>query len=280
MKKENKKNKKSDSGDFDLENTKKNRPIGFMDSGVGGISVLREAVRILPNEDFIYYGDSKNAPYGNKTKAEIKKLTFEAVEHLREKDIKALVVACNTATAAAIGALRLKYSDIPIIGIEPAVKPAVICNQGGRIIVMATPMTVIQPRFKKLIDTYRDEAELVPLACEGLMEFVESGNFDSEELNLYLKKNLLPLIDDDTESIVLGCTHYPFITPRIREVIGNRNIALIDGSRGTSSQLRRKIEEEGLLRSGGQKGRIIIENSSEDPFMIELSERLLKMRID
>ncbi len=263
-----------------VNSDKKSRPIGFMDSGVGGLSVLKEAVRILPNEDFIYYGDSKNAPYGNKSKQEIKRLTFEAVEHLRQKNVKALVVACNTATAAAIRALRLKYNDIPIIGIEPAVKPAVICSRGGRIIVMATAMTVRQPRFKKLIDTYKDEADIVPLACEGLMEFVEYGNFDSNILNGYLQKNLWPLLSENTESIVLGCTHYPFLIPQIREFLGSRDIMLIDGSKGTSSQLKRRLKEEGLLREGNCKGRITIENSSENPFMTELSERLLNMEID
>lgn len=270
-----KKTKKSDKN-----NERKNRPIGFMDSGVGGLSVLKEAIRILPNEDFIYYGDSKNAPYGNKTKEDIKMLTFAAVEHLMEKDIKALVVACNTATSAAIRALRLKYSDIPIIGIEPAVKPAVVCNQGGRIIVMATSTTIKQPKFKKLIDTYKDEAEIVPLACEGLMEFVEYGNFDSNILNGYLQKNLWPLVKENTDSIVLGCTHYPFLIPQIKEFLGNRNIMLIDGSKGTSSQLKRKLKEEGLLRAKGHVGEVIIENSSDDPFMLELSERLLKMELD
>ena len=131
----------------------KNRPIGFMDSGVGGLSVLREAVRVLPNEDFIYFGDSANAPYGTRTVREIRELTFKAVEKLMEYDIKALVVACNTATSAAISELRSKYKDMPVIGIEPAVKPAVVCSNGGRIIVMATPMTLRQRKFRELIKT-------------------------------------------------------------------------------------------------------------------------------
>ena len=257
----------------------KNKPIGFMDSGVGGLSVLKEAVRILPHEDFIYYGDSKNAPYGNKTQKEIKRLTFEAVEYLMSRDIKALVIACNTATSASIKALRLKYRDIPVIGIEPAVKPAALCSQGGQIIVMATPMTIKQPKFKKLIDTYKDEAEIVPLACEGLMEFVEHENFDDNILNGYFQEKLWPLIKDNTESIVLGCTHYPFLTPQIKEFLGNRDIRLIDGSKGTSSQLKRKLQEAGLLRDRRHKGKVIIENSSDDPFVLELSERLLSMDI-
>ena len=253
----------------------KNRPIGFMDSGVGGLSVLREAVRVLPNEDFIYFGDSANAPYGTKTVKEIRELTFKAVEKLMEYDIKALVVACNTATSAAISELRAKYKDMPVIGIEPAVKPAVVCSRGGRIIVMATPMTLRQRKFRELIKTYDNEADIVPLACEGLMEYVEQGISDREGLKDYLDRTLGPYVTDNTESIVLGCTHYPFIIKEIREYLGDRNIVLIDGSKGTSSQLKRKLEENDLMRDENHSGAVTILNSSDDPEMIKLSERLL-----
>lgn len=254
----------------------KNRPIGFMDSGVGGLSVLREAVRVLPSEDFIYYGDSANAPYGTKTVKEIRDLTFRTVEKLMEYDIKALVVACNTATSAAITELRSKYKDMPIIGIEPAVKPAVVCSRGGRIIVMATPMTLRQKKFRELINTYENEADIVPLACEGLMEYVENGISDREGLMDYLERTLGPHITDNTESIVLGCTHYPFIIREINEYLADKNIVLIDGSKGTSSQLKRRLDEKDLLRDDDHTGEVTILNSSDDPEMIRLSERLLK----
>lgn len=264
-----------------MENTQnkdkiRKMPIGFMDSGVGGISVLREAVRVLPNEDFIYFGDSANAPYGTKTVKEIRELTFRAVEELTDRGIKALVVACNTATSAAITELRQKYKDMPVIGIEPAVKPAVVCSNGGRIIVMATPMTLRQKKFRELINTYENEADIVPLACEGLMEYVEQGIRDKEGLMTYLGRILGPVLTDDTESIVLGCTHYPFIINEIKEYLGNRNIVLIDGSKGTSSQLKRRLEDEGLLREDDHKGKVTLLNSSEDPEMLRLSERLLE----
>lgn len=259
----------------DIEQLKK-RPIGFMDSGVGGISVLKESVRVLPAEDFIYYGDSANAPYGTKTVKEIRDLTFKAVDRLMEHDIKALVVACNTATSAAISEIRSKYRDIPVIGIEPAVKPAVVCSRGGRIIVMATPMTIRQKKFRELVKTYENEADIVPLACEGLMEYVERGIDDKEGLMDYLDRTLGPVLTDDTESIVLGCTHYPFIIDEIKEYLGDRNVVLIDGSKGTSSQLRHRLTEEGILRDEDRTGAVIILNSSEDPEMIKLSERLLE----
>ena len=256
----------------------KNKPIGFMDSGVGGISVLKEAIRVLPAEDFVYYGDSANAPYGTKTVKEIRDLTFKAVERLMDHDVKALVIACNTATSAAIVELRARYKDMPVIGIEPAVKPAVVCSRGGRIIVMATPMTLRQKKFRELIKTYENEADIVPLACEGLMEYVEKGLNDKEGLMDYLDKTLGAVITDDTESIVLGCTHYPFIINEIKEYLGDRDIVLIDGSKGTSSQLKRRLEEKDLLRDDDHTGIVTIQNSSDDPAMIELSERLLEQK--
>ena len=252
----------------------KNRPIGFMDSGVGGISVLKEAVKVLPREDFIYYGDSANAPYGTKSSKEIKELTFKAVDVLMGYDIKALVVACNTATSSAIRDLRVKFPEMPIIGIEPAVKPAVVCSRGGRIIVMATPMTIRQRKFRELVSTYETEADIVPLACEGLMEFVEEGLKDQGEINKYYEETLGPVLTDDTESIVLGCTHYPFLRESLKEYLGDRNIMLIDGSKGTSSQLKLRLADSGLLRTDEHNGTVTMLNSSEDPKMIDLSWRL------
>jgi len=262
------------------EQLKNNLPVGFLDSGLGGLSVLREAIRILPHEDFIYYGDSKNAPYGTKTTEEIKDYTFKAAEFLMDKGIKALVVACNTATGACIEELREKYKDMPIIGIEPAIKPAVVCNQGGRIIVMATPATIQQSKFKDLLEFYNDEAEIVPLGCEGLMEFVEYGNFDQKIIDGYLETNLKPHLTENTESIVLGCTHYPFIKSQIRQYLNGRNIALIDGSKGTSSQLKRKLLENDLFTDRISGGKIEILNSIDDPKTIELSWKLLNLPID
>ena len=263
------------------ENKDKTRPVGMMDSGLGGISVLKEAVRILPNEDFIYFGDSKNVPYGTRTTEKVKEMTFEIVEKLRrEYNIKAMVIACNTATSASIKALRAYYTDMPIIGIEPALKPAVICNQGGRIIVMGTPMTMRLENYQRLMNLYKDEAEIVPLTCWGLAEFVEDGIRDHEGLKKFFDDNLKPVLSDNTESIVLGCTHYPFLKKELRNYFGDRNILLIDGSKGTSSQLKRRLEQEGILRDDDHKGQVTFLNSSDDPAMIDLSWKLLKMDLD
>lgn len=253
----------------------KELPIGFMDSGLGGLSVLREAVHLMPNEDFIYYGDSANAPYGTKPPELIRTLTFNVVEKLLKRGIKGLAVACNTATSAAVRPLREKYPELPIVGIEPAVKPAAVYNHGGRVIVMATPMTIRQPKFHHLLDKYKDMAEIVSVECKGLMEYVEHGELHSAELNMYFEEHLRPYLTDDTETIVLGCTHYPFLRPQLREFLHNDNIKLIDGSRGTSMELMRQLKEKDLLQDDTHKGSITIENSSPDPEMVKLSYKLL-----
>ena len=135
----------------------KRRPIGFFDSGVGGLSVMREALKIMPNEDYIYFGDSKNAPYGTRTVDEVRKLTFDAVDFLLSKGVKGIVIACNTATSAAVAALRMEYPELPIVGIEPALKPAVELNKEGSILIMATSMTLKEKKFNNLMEKYRIE---------------------------------------------------------------------------------------------------------------------------
>ncbi len=255
---------------------KRELPIGFMDSGVGGISVLKSTIELLPNEDFLYYGDSLHAPYGTKSVEEIKQLTFNVVDYLLSKGIKALVVACNTATSAAIKDLRHQYPDMPIVGIEPAIKPAVMTNQGGRIIVMATPMTIKQDKFHHLLSLYNKDADIVPLGCDHLMEFVEEGILSGERLKDYFDVHLKPYITNNTETIVLGCTHYPFLYPYLKEYLHNDHIHIIDGSFGTAMELKRRLEAENLLNNNHQ-GNIIIENSLQSQYIIDLSWKLLHM---
>lgn len=252
-------------------------PVGFMDSGLGGLSVLREAVRIMPAEDFIYFGDSLNAPYGTKEQEVIRELTFAVVENLMKQGIKGLAVACNTATSAAVRLLRGMYPELPIVGIEPAVKPAVVSSHGGRILVMATPMTIAQEKYHALLEQYRDQAEIISVPCGGLMEFVEQGKFDGEQLDTYFREHLMPFLTEDTETIVLGCTHYPFLRPQLREFLGERLIQLIDGSYGTSMELKRRLKVKDLLREEGRKGEVIIQNSSGSQAMIDRSYELLAM---
>ena len=255
-----------------METEKKDLPIGFMDSGLGGLSVLIEAVREMPSEDFLYYGDSANAPYGTRPQEEIRILTYAVVDKLLEKGIKGLVVACNTATGAAVRSLREDHPYLPIVGIEPAIKPAVEANKGGRIIVMATPMTIAQQKYKDLVERFRGDSDLVSVSCPGLMEFVEEGDLDDPELDAFFDAHLKKYLTDDTETIVLGCTHYPFIKPRLRKYLNNDRIRIIDGSLGTARELKRRLREKGLLKNREKEGRIVIENSSDSP---EMKERAL-----
>ncbi|MDF2502926.1 glutamate racemase [Clostridium sp.] len=252
-----------------------NRPIGFFDSGVGGISVLKEAMKILPNESFIYYGDSKNAPYGTKTVDAVRQLSFQVSEFLIEKHIKALVVACNTATSAAIKDLRIKYRNIPVIGIEPALKPAVETNRVGKVLIMATPVTLEEKKFNNLLRRYKGTAEIVPLPCPGLAELIEAGILNGRELEDYLKEKLLPYVHIGISTIVLGCTHYPFIRDEIAKIAVD--VPIIDGSMGTVKQLKRKLIMLNLLNKSGQKGSVEILNSLEDKRMIDLSHKLLSI---
>lgn len=254
----------------------KNSPIGFFDSGVGGLSVLREAISIMPNENYIYFGDSKNAPYGTKELDEVRRLTFNAADFLRKKNVKAIVVACNTATSAAIEELRNKYIDIPIIGIEPALKPAVKLNRKGSIIIMATPMTLREKKFKQLMLKYDDGCDIVPMPCPKLVEFVESGILEGEELEEYLRSKLKDYIEKDIAAIVLGCTHYPFIKETLAKVVG-KEIPLIDGGLGTSHELQRKLKEKGTLTESEIRGNIEIYNSTNDIKVIDFCYNLINV---
>lgn len=252
----------------------KYKPIGFFDSGVGGISVLKEALNVLPSEDYIYFGDSINAPYGVKRIDEVKALTFNAVDLLVKKDVKAVVIACNTATSAAIDDLRDAY-NIPVIGIEPALKPAVELHREGKIIIMATPMTLAETKFNNLMKNYSSIADIQPMPCPGLVEMIEKGIVCGEAINTYLHHKLEPYNSGEIAAVVLGCTHYPFIIEELSKVL-NCNIPIIDGSSGTVNQLKRQLEKYDLVNDKHTQGSVDIINSLNTTDVINLSYKLLK----
>lgn len=252
----------------------KSMPIGFFDSGVGGLSVLRESIKLMPNENYIYFGDSKNAPYGIKKVEEVRKLTYDAFEFLINKGAKAVVVACNTATSAAVAALRVDYPEIPIVGVEPALKPAVELEREGAIIIMATPMTLREKKFDRLMNKYKNEREIIPMPCAGLVEFIESGNLDGDDLREYLKEKFAGYKYHKIGSIVLGCTHYPFVRSIIQETVGF-DIPVIDGGFGTVKELKRRLKEKDLINDSNEKGKIVIYNSLNENRMIDISNSLL-----
>ena len=256
--------------------SKKTQPIAVFDSGVGGISVLRELKKILPNEDYIYYGDSKNAPYGMKTKEEVRKLTIDAAEYLFAQGAKGLVVACNTATSAAVRTLREMYPDVPLVGIEPAVKPAATLKPNCRVLVMATPMTIREEKFQNLMARYEDMAEIIPLPCPGLMDFVERGDLESEDFRRYLEELLFVHRIHPVDSVVLGCTHYPFAKDMIRQVLGP-DVLVFDGGEGTAREMKRRLAEADLLNNRTEEGTVDFQNSLEDENKIKLCEWLLNL---
>ena len=254
-------------------------PVLFFDSGVGGISILRRSVRLLPCEDYLYFGDSLHAPYGVRSLGEVRELCLNALEPLIARGVKALVVACNTATSAAIGALRERYPDLIVIGTEPAIKPAVERHEGGRILVMATPMTLKEEKFLALQAQYQPRAEIIPLPCPGLMEFVEQGVTSGGAVEGYLLDKLEPYRNVPVSAIVLGCTHYPFLTGAIRRIVG-RGPEILDGSHGVAMQLGRRLAAAGMLRTQGGAGTVEFRNSLDEPEILALSRALLQYRED
>lgn len=249
-------------------------PIGVFDSGMGGLSVLKEAVKDLPYEDFIYFGDSKNAPYGTRNLEEVKKLTLCAVDKLYNAGVKAIVVACNTATSAAIDDIREKYKDMIIVGMEPALKPAVLLGRKGSIVIMATPMTLQEKKFMSLMSEYSSSAEIFKMPCAGLVEYIEAGVTEGKEIDTYLKVKFQEAKLQEISSIVLGCTHYPFIKDELKKVVG-QDIPIIDGSTGTVKNLRRLLSEQNLLKKDEKKGHVRLINSMDNEKIINISKKLL-----
>lgn len=249
------------------------RPIGLLDSGLGGIGVLGEALRQLPNEDYVYYGDTANAPYGDKAPEEVLGLVHQAVERLIELRCKSIVIACNTATSVSAGKLRQEL-DLPIIGMEPALKPASQLPGGGKILVMATRVTLALPKFQALMAQYGRDA--VPVPCPGLMECVERGELEGPKVTALLRHLLGPWLSQPVKAVVLGCTHYPFLRKTIAALFP-AGTPLIDGNAGSVRQLRRRLEEQDLLSDRQEPGRITFLSSSEDPSVLQRMQTMLEL---
>ena len=250
---------------------KKDLPIAVFDSGVGGISVLKELMALMPEEHYLYFGDSANAPYGTRTTEEVKVLTLNAAAKLYERGIKALVVACNTATAAAIEDLRQEYPGIVIVGIEPALKMATDRFPRGHVGIMATQVTLREEKLEHLVGRFPD-ATVERIPAPGLVELVEQGKAESEETESLLRQILSPYLGQ-LDAIVLGCTHYPFVKDTVQKVLGQQ-VKVLDGGAGTARQTKRLLEERGWLRTG--KGSLKMENSSGRQALLDLGMELLQ----
>jgi len=239
------------------------RPIGIFDSGVGGISVLQHIKAALPCEDLLYVADSRYAPYGSKSPQFICERAVALSEFLIAQDAKALVVACNTATAAAVGLLRERY-DLPIIAMEPAVKPAAAATKTGVIGVLATSGTLKSAQFAGLLENYGQQVQVVTQACHGLVECIERGELDSSATKALLSSYLRPLLDAHADTIVLGCTHYPFVRSLIEQLVG-KDVVLVDTGAAVAKHLKHRLQEEGLLAAEGGPGQVRFWTNSQAP---------------
>lgn len=225
-------------------------PVGFLDSGVGGLAVLKAAVEALPHEDYLFYGDIGNAPYGSRGDEEIRALALDAAAFLADRGVKALVVACNTATSAAVEDIREKYAHMPVLGMEPAIKPACEALPGGRIAVMATPAALRMRRFQDQLNHFSAMADILSVPCPGLSRLIEERGPDSRAIQDYLKELFKTTLSDGVDGVVVGCTHYIYIEKHIRRLSGADR--LFNGVQGTVRHLTRRLADAGLLRSGGQ----------------------------
>lgn len=248
----------------------KNGYIAVFDSGVGGLSVLRELIRLMPQEKYLYFGDSANAPYGVRPVEQVRALTLDAARKLMDRGVKALVVACNTATAAAIADLRQRYPDTIVVGIEPALKLAADHFPRARVGVLATPLTLREEKFAHLAERF-PKMQVTAIPLPGLVERIENGAGEAE-IEAFLRPVLQPYAGK-LDAAVLGCTHYPLVAAVISRLLGE-NTVLLDGGRGTAMQTRRRLEQAGLLWDG--PGELLIENSTGDPEKLRLSRRLME----
>ncbi|MEI7869459.1 MAG: glutamate racemase [Candidatus Methylumidiphilus sp.] len=220
-------------------------PIGVFDSGVGGLSVLRDIRKELCNEDLLYVADSNHAPYGDKEAEYIETRSVAIAQFLVDQPVKAIVVACNTATSAAVAQLRARF-NVPIVAMEPAVKPAVEKTKSGVIGVLATCRTVSSDNFLNLLTRFGDNADIVVQPCPGLAEQVEAGDLSGDKTRFLLEKFVFPLLEKGADTLVLGCTHYPFLAPLIQSMAGIE-VTLIDPGEAIARELRRRLEAVGQL---------------------------------
>ncbi len=250
--------------------TTQQQPIGIFDSGIGGTSIWKEIHTLLPNENTIYLSDSKNAPYGEKTKEEILDLSIKNTKLLIDKGCKLIVVACNTATTNAIEYLRANY-DVPFIGIEPAIKPASIKTKTNKIGILATKGTLNSSLFEKTSASINKDILIIEQVGNGLVKLIESGKLYSKEMTDLLEKYISPMVSSKCDCIVLGCTHYPYLIPQIREIVGN-NIKIIDSGEAVAKQTKNILTQNNMHSSS--------KNNKFNSFYINKEENILNIVLE
>jgi len=247
--------------------------IGVFDSGVGGLSILDEALQQLPHHNYIYFADSANAPYGDKPPQWIAERSLQICHYLMEQDCSAIVVACNTATAEAIATIRSTL-DIPIIGVEPGIKPAAMQSQNGIVGVLATEATLNSDKFNALLATLPEHCQFIKQAGAGLVPLIEAGLIETPEMQALLRSHLKPIQDQGADTLVLGCTHYPFLKKMIRAVVGD-SMTLIDTSDAVVRQLLRQIHQQGLIVSSKHSPKLSLLSTANADTLEAMAERLL-----
>lgn len=247
--------------------------IGVFDSGVGGLSILDEALQQLPHHNYIYFADSANAPYGDKSPQWIAERSLQICRYLMEQDCSAIVVACNTATAEAIATIRSTL-DIPIIGVEPGIKPAAMQSQNGIVGVLATEATLNSDKFNALLATLPEHCQFIKQAGAGLVPLIEAGLIETPEMQALLRSHLKPIQDQGADTLVLGCTHYPLLKKMIRAVVGD-SMTLIDTSDAVVRQLLRQMHQQGLIVSSKHSPKLSLLSTANADTLAAMAERLL-----
>ncbi len=252
------------------------KPIGIFDSGMGGVSVLGKMMEVMPEESFVYYGDSRNAPYGVKTVEKVRDYSIEICELLISEGVKAIVVACNTATSAAINDMRDQF-DVPIIGMEPALKPAVeSVKHQGTIAVMATEMTLREEKFEDLLQQYESSHNILKIPCPKLVELVEAEVLDGQEVESVIEACFEGVKRDEVSAIVLGCTHFVFLKDVIKEMFDNK-VVIFDGNDGTTRHLKSILDENQLKATSDLDYEEVKIINSHSMSYVEKSHRLLEI---
>ncbi len=259
------------------------RPIGVFDSGVGGLSVLRHIQDSLPHENIIYFADQAHVPYGSRSLAEIRYFSDAITRFLLSQGAKIIVVACNTASAAALSLLRETFPDVPFVGMEPAVKPAALTTHSGRVGVLATENTFASPRYEQLMARFAVDVEVLEDPCRGLVQLVESGQISTPETEQLLAKVLIPMLDQGVDTIVLGCTHYPFIRSVIELIVDghapNRPVSIIDPAPSVARHTANLLAQLGWLAPMSQNGSVRLLTSANARSLIDLGDKLLNQRL-
>jgi len=237
-------------------------PIGIFDSGVGGLSVLRAIRAQLPDESVIYLGDQGHIPYGPRPMGQIRNFSEAITRFLLEQNAKIIVVACNTASAAALKYLRVKFQDVPFVGMEPAVKPAAEQTHTGKVGVLATPATFQGALYASVVERFANGVELLQDTCPGLVQEIEKGNLEGMETRTILESALVPMLERNIDTVVLGCTHYPFVIPLIQKIVGG-TVRVIDPAPSMAKQVRRVLEAKERKAQSGTRGNVCFYTSGD-----------------